>query len=192
VAVLAEIETCSYRNKTAEETESHINPLLQKYLPLSSNTAHPSGAADQRLKDERRKDHYSHFILRLAFSATEDLRRRFVRAETLLFKFRFQKDATREKQAFIASLNFDWERVGEEEKNELRKSLASATPGLRRVDDETWFKIDWERVPELVERRTVFLRRGKAYVPEREQLSVVIAEFTVRLEKAMEVGKNTK
>jgi len=42
-------------------------------------------------------------------------------------------------------------------------------------------------VPELVEGRRVFLRGGKAYVPGREQMSMVVAEFTKRLDKALEV-----
>jgi DNA primase large subunit len=185
--VLAEIEACSYRNKTPAETEAHIDPLLKKFLPLSANTSAASGVVNQQLKSERQKDHYSHFILRLAFSATEDLRRRFVRAETMLFKFRFQKDDSKERRLFVESLNLDWEPVGEEERLEVSEHLISSTPGLRRSDEETWYKVYWERVPELVERRAVYMRKGKAYVPGREQLSMIIAEFTARLEKAMEV-----
>ncbi|KAJ5508884.1 DNA primase large subunit eukaryotic/archaeal [Penicillium freii] len=185
--ILAEIEACSYRNKSPAETATYITPLLQKFLPLSSNTSSPSGAADPRLKNERQKDHYSHFILRLAFSATEDLRRRFARAETMLFRFRFQQDDSREKRAFIDSLNLDWEPVGDFEKTEIAENLLSSTPGLRRLDDETWYKVDWEKVPELIERRSVFLKKGKAYVPGREQLSMIMAEFTARLERALEL-----
>lgn len=139
------------------------------------------------MKLERQKDHYSHFILRLAFSATEDLRRRFARAESLLFRFRFQQDDSRERRAFIDGLNLDWEPVSEEERREVAESLVNSTPGLRRLDDETWYKVDWEKVPELVERRSVFLKRGKAYVPGREQLSMIMAEFTARLERSLEV-----
>ena len=184
---MAEIEACSYRNKSPAETAAYIKPLLQKFLPLSSNTSYPSGAADTRLRNERQKDHYSHFILRLAFSATEDLRRRFARAETMLFRLRFQQDDSKERRAFIDSLNLDWEPVGDFEKTEIEESLLSSTPGLRRHDDETWYKVDWEKVPELVERRAVFLKKGKAYVPSREQLSMIVAEFTARLERALEV-----
>lgn len=139
------------------------------------------------MKNERQKDHYSHFILRLAFSATEDLRRRFARAETMLFKFRFQKDDSRERRAFIESLNLDWEPVSEDERNQVAENLLAATPALRRVDEETWYKVDWEKVSELVERRSVFMKRGKAYVPGREQLSMIMAEFTARLERSLEV-----
>lgn len=185
--VLAGIEACSFRNKSPAETAAHIKPLLEKYLPLSSNTSAVAGTVDQRLKHERQKDHYSHFILRLAFSRTEDLRRRFARVETMLFKLRFQQDDSRERRAFVDSLSFDWAMVTEDEKRELGEQLLAATPLIRRLDDESWFKVDWERVPELVEHRTVCVRKGKAYVPIREQLSMIVAEFTKRLEKGLEV-----
>ena len=142
---------------------------------------------DQRLKDERQKDHYSHFILRLAFSGTEDLRRRFARVETMLFKLRYQIDDGKERRAFVESLNFKWEMVSDDEKRQLGEQLLAATPGLKKLDEENWFKVDWTRVPELVEYRTVFLRKGKAYVPMREQTSMIMTEFTNRLEKALEL-----
>ena len=166
-----------------------MGPLLQKYLPLYSNTSSKAGSSDEKLQRERQKDHYSHFILRLAFSSTEDLRRRFARIETSLFRLRFQLDDLKEKQAFIRSLDFDWQVVSDDEKRELGTQLSSATPGLKshEVQDGGWFKVDWERVPELVEARKVLLRQGKAYVPVREQLSMVLAEFTMRLDKGLEV-----
>lgn len=71
----------------------------------------------------------------------------------------------------------------------LGADLMNATPGLRRqeVDEGGWFKVDFEMVPELVENRKVFLKAGKAYVPVREQMSLVLAGFNTRLEKGLEV-----
>lgn len=163
----------------------HIDPILKKYLPLSANSA-AGGAVDSRLRDERRKDHYSHFILRLAFSGTEDLRRRFARVETMLFKLRFQQDDGKERRGFVDSLNLNWDVVTEEEKKEYGEQLLAATPGLRRLDEENWFKVDWTRVPELVEHRSVFIKKGKAFVPMKEQTSMVMTEFTKCLEKGLE------
>jgi DNA primase large subunit len=48
-------------------------------------------------------------------------------------------------------------------------------------------KVDFERVPDLVERRRVFLREGKAYLPLSEQQSLIVAEFSNNLERALEV-----
>lgn len=45
----------------------------------------------------------------------------------------------------------------------------------------------WTRVPDLVERRKVFLKGGWAYVPHREQSSIVFQEFEDHLERALEV-----
>ncbi|TVY18277.1 putative DNA primase large subunit [Lachnellula arida] len=181
--VLAELEACSFRNKSPAETATHMKPLLDKYLPLSSST---SGST--ALQAERQKDHYSHFILRLAFASTEDLRRRFSRVESMLFRLRFQADDARERMAFVEGLNLDWETVGDEERREFAEELRAAGGGYpKRIEEESYFKVDWERVPELVESRRVFLKAGKAYVPGREQLSMVVAEFTSRLDKALEL-----
>lgn len=187
--MLAEIEACSFRNKTPAETAAHVTPLLQKWLPLHSNTSSSVGSQDENLKLERQKDHYSHFILRLAFSSTEDLRRRFARIESALFKLRFQNDDAKERQTFVESLQFDWEVVSEEEKRALGADLLNATPGMKRQDAEEagWFKVDFEMVAELVEGRRVFLKAGKAYVPVREQMSMVLAGFNARLDKGLEV-----
>ncbi|KIW95662.1 uncharacterized protein Z519_04247 [Cladophialophora bantiana CBS 173.52] len=185
--ILAEIEACSFRNKSQDETSAHLEPLLKKYLPLSSNSAARGGILDQNLKNQRRKDHYSHYILRLAFSRTEDLRRRFARVETMLFRLRFQSDDRDERKAFVDGLNMPWEKAQEEEKRALGDQLLAATPGLRRLEGEDFFKVDWTRVPDLVEHRTVLVRKGKAYVPMREQASMVLTEFTSRLDKGLEL-----
>ena len=192
-AVLSEIEACSFRNKSLPETANHILPLLQRWLPLDSNSSSSAGSQDDRLKQQRRKDHYSHYILRLAFSSTEDLRRRFARVESTLFRIRFQHEDAREKQGFVESLNMDWESVSESERRSLATFLVSASPGLKWQDVEEggWFKVDFETVPELIESRRVYVKAGKAYVPGREQMSMVLAAFLTNLERGLEVCIST-
>ncbi|KAL8733692.1 MAG: hypothetical protein Q9181_003474 [Wetmoreana brouardii] len=187
--ILAELETCSFRNKTPAETADHIKPMLEKWLRLDSNSSSPQGCSDSRLQDQRRKDHYSHFILRLAFSSTEDLRHRFTRVEGALFRQRFQTENARERQDFVASLSLDWEAVSEQERRSLAQDLLSATPGLKRsdIDDAGWFKVDFESVPELVEARRGFVKGGKVFVPSKEQMSIVLASFHDRLDKGLEL-----
>jgi DNA primase large subunit len=48
--------------------------------------------------------------------------------------------------------------------------------------------VDFEQVPDLVEKRKVFLRNGKAYLPLSEQQSLIVAEFSANLETALEVS----
>ena len=77
----------------------------------------------------------------------------------------------------------------DDERRVLTTDMLNATPGLKRreVDEGGWFKVDFEAVPELVEGRRVLLRSGKAYVPAREQMSVVLGGFNANLEKGLEV-----
>ena len=72
----------------------------------------------------------------------------------------------------------------------MAPQLVNATPGLRKqeVQEGSWFKVDWETVLELVENRKVFVSKGKAYVPAREQMSMVLAEFGTLLDQGLEVG----
>ncbi|KAF8441975.1 eukaryotic and archaeal DNA primase, large subunit-domain-containing protein [Terfezia claveryi] len=184
--VLGEIESCQYRNKTAKETEAILKPLLDKYLPLSTSTsAGFSTAKLAKVTEERKKDHYSHFILRLTFARSDELRARFSRAERVLFRIRWATDDAVERQRFLGSLNLNWDPIDADELQNLSPYLSSLSGPT--AANETYFKVDWERVPDLVEQRRVFLRAGKAYVPTSEQLSLVSAEFTSRLDAALEL-----
>lgn len=115
------------------------------------------------------------------------MRQRFARAETMLFRLRFMTDDARERQAFIEQNNFDWEVVPDTEKARLHDQLVAAS-GRAAVEggDSSFFAVDFERVPDLVQQRRVYLEGGKAYVPTSEQLSLVLAEFQSRLERALE------
>ncbi|KAK3675320.1 DNA primase subunit pri2 [Recurvomyces mirabilis] len=180
--VLAELESCQFRNRTPAETEEYMKPVLDKYMRLSSNASRSSD-----IEGERKRDHYSHWTLRLAFSSTADLRQRFARLEAQLFKLRMQSDDTRERQEFIKTLPMSWETLSEEEKATWLDQLKAAT-NVKRDEEESWFKVDWEKVPGLVERRQCLLKKGTAYVHVREQQTMVLNEFARQLETGLELS----
>ncbi|KAG5437515.1 hypothetical protein PCANB_000943 [Pneumocystis canis] len=177
--ILGEIESGLFRNKTLKEMDIMLKPLIEKHLPLSSNISRSIKGA--LVDEERKKDHYSHYILKLAFCRSEELRKRFVRAETTLFKF----DDAKERLAFVNSLNFNWEMVSEEEKQSKLDKLTDATQ--KNIEKELFFKVDFDKVCDLVEKRKVFLEKGKAYVPVSEQISLISEEFSSKLEKSLEL-----
>lgn len=53
--------------------------------------------------------------------------------------------------------------------------------------NQSFYKVHWTLVPDLVERRKVLLKGGLAYVPQTEQLSLVLQAFAARLEVGLEV-----
>lgn len=187
--VLAEIESSLARNRSLDELKVITHEQYMKYVPLHTNN-HPN------VEEERRRDHLGHFVLRLAFCRSEDLRRRFVKAESTLFRVRYDNANAVERDQFLSSRNFSWIPVSSEEKAQYNDELSSMYHISKNdrpdaFDKERFYKVKWTRVPDLVEKRRVFLKGGWAYVPGREQSSVVFQEFEVELEKALEVTSHS-
>lgn len=162
-----------------------IERVLDKHLPLrASLLSSSSNDADKHaaLQLERKKDHYSHFIVRLAFSRSEELRKRFLRAETALFKVRWMGEEEGARSRFVRDLGLRLEIVSDEECRQLSEELSS----VGGKSESNWFKVEWERVSDLIERRQCFVRKGKAYVPGSMQGSLIFNEFSAKLEAALE------
>lgn len=200
--VLIEIESCVARSKSFRDVDATVKPLLQKYLPLSPDS---SLNADLVLQ-ERKKDHYLHYILRLVFCRTEDLRKKFIRNETILFRIRFSNMSPREQALFkqVYAHKLPWDFISNEEKLELLNDLYAATGStiknallaessalagdsvLISPDQlkahirttENFIKLPFEKVAQLVASRQVFLKLGYAYVPTILQLNLLAIEFS--------------
>ena len=119
-----------------------------------------------------------------------DLRARFVRSEVALFRHRFETDDATERSAFLRSLKFDWGVVDEAEKQLLADKLRACMWGVKEeaFKAESWFKVPWYTVPDLIGSRRVYVRHGLAYVPQSLQISLVLQVFASRLEKALEAS----
>lgn len=127
---------------------------------------------------------------------SEELRRRFVKAEMMMFKIRWDTDDRAERESFINSLDLGITVVPSEEVEKLKVDLQAAA-GVRPKNEsnntlETYYKVHWTRVTDLVATRRVYLRGGYAYVPAREQSSIVFQEFSTRLERALEVSRGDR
>lgn len=81
-----------------------------------------------------------------------------MKAESTLFRIRFDTDSADERQRFLESLNFDWQpvrvcvcrrlyadidvQVSAGEKNSLREELTSANPTIRKTfESEAFYKV---------------------------------------------------
>ncbi|KAI7868588.1 eukaryotic and archaeal DNA primase, large subunit-domain-containing protein [Spinellus fusiger] len=145
---------------------------------------------------ERRKDHISHFVLRLAYCRSESLRNWFLRQESALFKYRFEQERMEKKKEFLEGLSLNWNVLSQKEKAEIATELensinftevkAARKPASAIVQDETYFVVDFEKAQELVFRRSVYVKGGKVYVPMGDQISLLMDEYKVYLLKAME------
>ncbi|NXF21100.1 PRI2 primase, partial [Rhodinocichla rosea] len=137
--------------------------------------------------EARRKDHISHFILRLAYCQSEDLRRWFLQQEMDLFRYRFNELSDSLMQKFLEHVNLSFEAIGEDLKNQLANELSASTPGftLPKVKEQTFYKVGLADAVDLFRTRRVFIKDGFAYVPFKEIDVIVLNNYRTKLSKAL-------
>ncbi|NWZ91829.1 PRI2 primase, partial [Nesospiza acunhae] len=137
--------------------------------------------------EARRKDHISHFILRLAYCQSEDLRRWFLQQEMDLFRYRFNELTENLMQKFLEHVNLSFEAIGEDLKNQLANELSTSTPGftLAKVKEQMFYKVGLADAVDLFRARRVFIKDGFAYVPFKEIDVIVLNNYRTKLSKAL-------
>lgn len=54
------------------------------------------------------------------------------------------------------------------------------------IANETFFEVDFEKVPQMISSRGVYVKKGKAYVPMSEQVNIVMLEYKYYLQQALD------
>ncbi|KAK6461884.1 eukaryotic and archaeal DNA primase, large subunit-domain-containing protein [Scheffersomyces coipomensis] len=196
--LLIEIESYGARSKSIKDIEVALRPLLLKYLPMNGNSS--DGKINPTLYQERKKDHYSHFILRLVFCRSEELRKKFIKNEGILFRIRYNLLTPKEQEDFLMSNShrLHWKFISQEEKlanfdqlynasnliikNHLLQEGIGSEITNEQVKQhikfkENFIKLPFEKVTNLINSRSIFLKGGYAYIPTSLQLNLIVTEF---------------
>ncbi|KAH8924830.1 DNA primase, large subunit [Atractiella rhizophila] len=178
--LLSEIETCASRNRAFEDAKGRAK--------MMHNWACERGKRDE-VEAERKGDNVGHFALRLAFCRSDELRDRFVRAETSLFKYRWETEDGKERDAFFRYLMenglLPLEMVGAEEKEKVRDKLLLINGWMRNSPSEVLYKAPWNRIPELVSSRRLLISRGQAYLTSRDLPQLIFNVFSSLLSQSL-------
>ncbi|XP_035461639.2 DNA primase large subunit isoform X1 [Scophthalmus maximus] len=137
--------------------------------------------------EKRRKDHISHFILRLAYCQTEDLRRWFIQQEVDLFRYRFNGLQPKQKVEFLHKNNLQYDTISVEEKKTLQDKLVNSSHNVSgiTVEDQDFYKVPFQDALDLVRTRKVYLKAGYVYIPHQDIVAIVLNDFRTRLSKAL-------
>jgi DNA primase large subunit len=108
--VLTTIDTARAKGLKGEQLQKGIEKAIKTYMPMSG-------------QDPLRKDYFSHFILRLAYCRTEDLRRWFLQNEIELFKYRFQYNRPEDMNRWLADNGLKYEAISRAEADALKDQL---------------------------------------------------------------------
>ncbi|KAI6660365.1 DNA primase large subunit-like [Oopsacas minuta] len=146
---------------------------------------------DEDSQKIRRRDYISHFLLRLAYSQSEHLRRWMVLHETDLFRYRFENATEVERFEFM-SKDPDLKSYSQIEDSEFQlveeSLLESYIKFLRdKINKENvkFYKIPFTLVPNLVSNRSIFIQNGYAYLPSWDLQTIVTSVFRAKLSLAL-------
>ncbi|KAM4109440.1 hypothetical protein ACJW30_03G120700 [Castanea mollissima] len=133
------------------------------------------------------KDIISHFVLRLVYSRTEDLRKWFLSMETNLFRYRLLFQRPEAQRALMAEFDLPYRVASNAELESVKEGLKQVAQsfGQPLAADVIFYKVPFEEVPELVAGRRVFIHKGYAYVAMNQVVSLVATQFRSHLSKAL-------
>ncbi|KAL5717489.1 hypothetical protein ACHQM5_010481 [Ranunculus cassubicifolius] len=164
------------RGKKPDEMEKLVSDLWR------TNMRHQNAEAAAT------KDIISHFVLRLVYCRTDDLRKWFLSMETTLFRYRFKLETADAQRALMGEFNLPYKAVSKEELEKVKDKLTQvvrSTGQFAANADTIFFKVSFEEVPELVAGRRVFIQKGYAYVAMNQVVSLVVTHFRSHLSKAL-------
>ncbi|RDD46235.1 DNA primase large subunit [Trichoplax sp. H2] len=183
--VLKGIENALLRyQKNSPEYEREMTKLYKAFLP---NVARQELDNADAINQEIRKDHISHFILRLAYCRSENLRRWFLMHEMELFKYRFNQESAGGIDSFLKANNLEYTPIPENEKMSIRTELIHSNPMQNgaAVESKDYYKVPFTEALDLVKLRKIYLKNGQAYVPRDDLVTIVISVFRANLSHAL-------
>ncbi|XP_052776881.1 DNA primase large subunit-like [Mya arenaria] len=183
--VLKAVETAGEKHlKTHEDYDKFMWQQLRTTRFASLTKSHKSQKEDG--DNLAQLDHISHFILRLAYCRSEELRRWFIQQELDLFRFRFKTTSDEDKREFLKQNDLHYESISDEEKNSFREQLASSS-GIAASVVETveYFKVHFTEALDLVQKRKVYVHKGQVYVPYEDMISLLVGVYRTHLSQAL-------
>nr|XP_042897330.1 DNA primase large subunit [Parasteatoda tepidariorum] len=186
---LIERAGAKFNKNSNEYREMIINELrksnLSHYVKITIENAKKE---DQKYILERRRDHISHFILRLAYCRREDLRRWFITQEVDLFRLRFMAEHSEIRAKFMKFNDLNYDEITSEEKERLSSKLyLGFNHSLTKVLASKFYKVPFTEVLDLIKNRKVYLERGLAYIPEEDLVVTVVSAYRAHLSHALAV-----
>uniref|UniRef100_A0A034W7G2 DNA primase large subunit n=1 Tax=Bactrocera dorsalis TaxID=27457 RepID=A0A034W7G2_BACDO len=167
----------------SDEWKESVNTELNReglrgYLRLcmgnSVNPSTDSNKYEQELQ-ARRRDYISHFILRLAYCRTEELKRWFLTREMELFKYKFSSMSSTDIKHFLELNKLEYVPLNDSQKDSVKDGLYESTVGqsISKIEMLDFYKVPFTQVLDLVRTRRCYLKNGFAYVNTHDFVSII-------------------
>ncbi|KAF3430233.1 hypothetical protein E2986_05477 [Frieseomelitta varia] len=185
--------------KTLEERKQNLSTALTKdglkyyaHLLYAKSCNSPT----ETDLEYRRKDHISHFILRLSYCFESDNLSWFINQEVEFFKLRFSSLDKEGVEKLLNTHKIECQQITPEEKDKFREELHLSTSSARvkNIDVTEFYKVPFHKVTDLIRSRRVYLNQGIAFIPQADLVSLFASYFKKNLydgmpEARMSVGR---
>lgn len=165
--VLKRLEQLKLRHVSPDKHKKLLDPLLAKL-------------------NDANKDSTSHFVLRLAYCKSEDLRRWFLAQEVALLKWRLGQASSGSTTQALKDVLPEAKLLSKEQLDTMLPLILAGTPSLKINEQaQNFYEVPFTHALDLVQHRQVFVKRGKAYIPESKLVNLVTARFRTFLSRQL-------
>jgi len=128
-------------------------------------------------------DQISHFILRLAYCKTDELKKWFIQQEVDLFRYKLYKLSNDDKiiENFIKENNLKYSPISENEKQQITPLLIEFGVQDKAIQSQNYYKVFFPEVMDLIKQRRVIVKAGYAYVTISEFSPILTNAFRANL-----------
>jgi DNA primase large subunit len=177
--VLRKIEQMRLLRVKPDEMRMKLDQLLKnEELQQTVRSPIDESASDG---DKYDIDELSHYILRLSYCQSEDLRKWFLQQESELFRHRLTS-LSDDKLAESVKEYCRLKPISKSEKEALSENLS--VPLSSNMD---YFAVPFEQALDLVAKRDCFLYRGEAILPQNKLVAILVHKFRANLSRCLAV-----
>lgn len=184
-----------------------IEQLQQTTMTTSSSsTTIPSNRNEHIIEeyiknnelDNTKIDIISHYILRLSYCRTEDLRHWLCKYECELLKFRLQYIIFNNNKKVSFDNNnhhnlkklkeyIGFEPISNAMKEQYNDQLSALLPGTYSMTSSNFYMVPFTHVLKLISTRSCFVRNGYAFVHEKDTINIILQKFRTSLSKELAI-----
>lgn len=125
-----------------------------------------------------RRDNIGHFILRLAFCRTPENQKWLTQIEGDLLRVRLRQEREDIIDSSLSTANFEIHRLTKDEKEEMADDLETACQVFNlEMAKKNFYKVDFIDAIELVRRGSVHLKKGFAYFPFDDLVTILVSKM---------------
>eukprot|EP00347_Sterkiella_histriomuscorum_P019413 403341719 len=173
-------------NETQEKIKDTVFKMTKQHRIAIQVAAGSSSVyiPPENRREFKENDNISHFICRLAYCRTEELRKWFLTQEVRLFQARMSEvKAETIQQLLELQCNIRYEQVKEDDQDWKQYGAKISFKFLKAEERRAncFVKVPFKEAISLVNRRQVFLLNGIAYVSIKDLTTILGAHFRARV-----------